>query len=129
MHENYDRLRLRWRFDFSNRKPRFGQWTRPASRKEDMAAFNHSQNLVRASIEAQNIATGEILPIAECDGHEFVNFQWISALFGLEGGHVKIVGMALTTRDYRAEVYVDGTSKVEPRSEDDKKFNYATFGV
>lgn len=128
MNSNFDRIRLRWRFDFHNKPSRFGQWSRPASRNEDMAAFQNAEGLLRASIEAQNVETNEIVTAAECDGHDFCNFQWVSAAFGFTGATAKIVGLAMSTSDEICTVYVDGSTSCKERSDDDKKYHYATYG-
>jgi hypothetical protein len=93
-----------------------------------MAAYRNAEGLVRASIEAQSVETDEIHAVVECDGHDFCNFQWISAAFGLSGTYVKVIGITLITRDQQCQVFVDGTTRIENRTEQDKKFHYATFG-
>lgn len=128
MHANYDAFRLRWRFDFHGKPTRIGQWSRPADRLEDMAAFQNSEGLARASIEAQDVVTQETVTVAECDGSDFCNFQWVSAMWGLAGSHAKIVGLTLVTRDQRCTVYVNGETAVDDRTDEDKSFHYATYG-
>ena len=128
MFANHDRYRLRWRFDFHNKPTKIGQWCRPADRQSDMACFQNGEGLVRASIEAQDVHTQEINTIAECDGHDFCNFQWVSAAWGFMASRVKIVGISLITRDVRCTVYVDGKTVVEDRTEDDKNFHFETYG-
>jgi len=125
---NYDKYRLRWRFDFNGRASRWGQWSRPATRLEDMAAFRNAEGLIRAAIEAQSVETDDIHTVVECDGHDFCNFQWISAAFGLAAPYARIVGIALITRDEQCRVFVDGSTKIENRTEADKKYHYETYG-
>lgn len=125
---NFDLVRLRWRFDFLNRPPRYGQWSRAADRLEDMAAFQNADGLKLASIEAQDVVTNKVFTVADCRGEDYCNFQWIYAAWGFDGGHVKIVGLTLVSRDMRCSVYVDGQTSLEPRTEADKKYHYATYG-
>jgi len=93
-----------------------------------MAAFRNAEGLVRASIEAQDVATNEIHTVVECDGYDFCNFQWLSAVFGFSGGYDKIIGINMITRDELCQVFVDGTTRIEKRTETDKKFHFATYG-
>lgn len=128
MFENHDLYKLRWRFDYANRPSKCGQWSKPATRDEDMAARQLKDGLIRASIEGQDISTQEIFTLAECDGHDFCNFQWISAQYGMSPGHAKIVGLAIMTRNQVAQVFVDGSSKILERPENDKNYHYAIYG-
>lgn len=128
MFTNPDKIRLRWRFDFAGRAARYGGWSRPASRQEDMAAFRMAEGLVRASIEIQDVTTDDVQTAVECDGHDYVNFKWISAAYGVSAGVQRVVGLMMVTRNYETSVMTDGQVFCRPRDEDDKKFHYATFG-
>src|SRR3990172_4226027 len=66
---------LRWRFDFSDKPTRYGVWN---SSIEPAWSVNKN-NLVRASIEGKDMQTRETRIIAECDGWDFVNFEWVAA--------------------------------------------------
>jgi hypothetical protein len=125
MFENMEKVKLRWRFDFPDKAPSIGMWSLPAQRPEDMAAYQNKEGLVRASIETQDIITQEIKTLAECDGWDFLNFQWISARFGLYQGWAKIVGLKLITRDYEIIVFDSGEIERRERRLD---LNFATFG-
>lgn len=125
---------LRWRYDYSNAPAKYGIWSRPGNTPEVQAWRQNKEGLVRASIEAKDISTKEQRTLAECDGWNFVNFQWIAvastpALFkGSVTPLTRLVGLKLMTRESMVEVYDTGEIKVLPRSEEDKTFHYATFG-
>ncbi len=125
---------LRWRFDYSDDKPaRYGLWSRSSRNPIDMAAFVNKENLRRASIEAKNFVNrDDVRILAECDGWDFVNFQWmaearVSSADSRVTGH-RLIGLKLVTRDWFFLVFRDGTMQKVPRPEDDKKFHYAGFG-
>lgn len=121
---------LRWHFDYVGNLPKYGQWSRAASRQEDMAYCQNKEGLVRASVEGKNVVTREVVTLAECDGHDFVNFQWMAEFRAKSDGSGTYhhVGLKLVTRENWVEVYTRGQVKIVPRTEEDKKFHYATFG-
>jgi len=126
---------LRWRFDFISHPMKAGQWDRSATLMSDMACYNMKEGLVRASIEAKDIQTREVKTIIEVDGHNFCNFQWIAItrspaiLHGAMNIRGTNVGLRLIARESSFEVYKDGTITIKERSEEDKKFNFAIYGV
>lgn len=128
MEANYDKLRLRWRYDYLDKPSRCGVWSRPADHVGDMAAFNNKGIVVAALIEAQDVHTDAVRVVAECQGADFVNFEWIAATVGYDAAYSKIMGLTLVTRNERCSVYVDGSASVTKRSDDDKRLNLATFG-
>jgi len=120
---------LRWRFDFGNGKPsRMGMWSRPATRVEDQAVYVNKTGLVRAAIEAKHIVTREITTVSECDGHNFITFQWLSSArfsgIGYQLLSQNVFGLRLVSRDDFMDAHTDGTLRVTPRPEDQKNFNY-----
>lgn len=120
---------LRWRFDFGNGKPsRMGMWSRPATRREDQAVYVNKTGLVRAAIEAKNIISREVITVAECDGHDFITFQWLSSArfsgIGYQLLSQNVFGLRLVSRDDFTDAHTDGTLRVTPRPEDQKNFNY-----
>ena len=122
---------LRWRFDYLDRPTKYGQWSRPATLVSDMAYAQHKEGIVRASVEGKDVETREVRILAECDGWDFVNFQWMAEFrAGSDGyGSHRHVGLKLVTRENWIEVYVrGGIVKVVPRTEEDKNFQYAIFG-
>jgi hypothetical protein len=123
---------LRWRFDFFGRPSKYGQWNRPGTTPETQAWCQNKEGLVRASIEGKNMVTKEIETLAECDGHDFVNFQWMAAakmkpfFKGTANVAHFLVGLKIITRDSAVEVYPNGEVRKNERTE--KNVQYATFG-
>lgn len=128
MHYNYDKFRLRWRFNYADKHSRYGVWSRPAERPEDMAAFNNRGAIVSATIESQDVTNDSVRVVAECSGSDFVNFEWIATATGFDTSTSQIVGLTLVTSNERCSVYVDGSAAIHKRSEDEKRLNLATFG-
>jgi len=128
---------LRWRFDFANNKPtKYGQWSRPATIQSDMAAMVNKEGLIRASIEGKDRTTKDVLTILECDGHDFVNFEWVNArhyfVSNLGASMIapfhRLLGLALVTREFKTLVLLDGTVHPRPRTEAEKKLHLEGFG-
>ncbi len=123
---------LRWRFDyFDTKPPKYGMWSRPAVLLSDMAAFISKENLRVASIEAKHVETREVISLAECEGCDFVNFQWIAQVrynIGIGTQNSQLIGLKLVTRDTSIEVYPSGDIKILNRSEHDKQFHFEGFG-
>jgi len=125
---------LRWRFDFANRPSRYGKWSNPGKSKELHAWCQNQEGLIRASIEGQHVITQEVKTLAECDGYNFVNFQWMAVAMTPSSliGNVKpihaLVGLKILTRDEELAVTSDGKLSVTVRPEQEKKINFATFG-
>lgn len=113
-----------------DRPSRTGQWSRAATLETDMAYYQNKEGIVRASIEGKDVITREITTLAECDGWDWVNFQWM-AIFAARSdgvGQHHHVGLKLVTREFWIEVYAKGGVRKLPRTEEDKNFHYATFG-
>lgn len=130
----YSRLQylLRWRFDFLDGKVKCGMWSTPATNMVDMAFYNNRGGIVRAAIEGKHIHNRNTVVLCECDGHEFVKFDWIGAARysfkdGKTANHPSI-GLAMKTRDHIVEVYGTGEAVLKERSEADKKFHYESYG-
>jgi hypothetical protein len=121
---------LRWRFDYADRPSKTGQWSRAATIETDMAYYQNKEGIVRASIEGKDVITREIKTLAECDGWDYVNFQWMDVVRGRSDGLCtrQHIGLKLITRDFWVEVYAKGLIKKIPRTEEDKNYHYATFG-
>jgi len=123
---------LRWRFDFAGKPCRYGMWSLPATREQDMASRVNTENLVAASIEGKDVQTRAVKTLVECDGHDFVVFEWNAAYVGginpAKGGLQMTVGLKLVTRDLEINVYPSGDVQVVRRSDDHKKINFAAFG-
>lgn len=134
--EQMPRYDLRWVFEFANKPTKYGQWSRPATNQQDMAAFVNKDGLIRAYIQAKNFYTRELHVVAECVGHEFVNFKWDAERHSLHAGtglysfahYHNLVGLRLVCRDVEVAVSFNGETKVEHRTEEDKQFHYEGFG-
>jgi hypothetical protein len=121
-------FRLRWGFDFFDGKPsRRGIWNNTGALATDGAWCVNKTNLLRAYIEAENVLTWEIETLWQCDGQDFVNFEWIAATPIDLGAKVsrsysgQIVGLAGISRDYRDAVFIDGSARRQERTEYEKQ--------
>lgn len=129
---------VRWRFEWNDRPAKYGMWSNPGDPKDltTKAWCNNHEGLKLAGIEIKNMQTREIKLAVYCDGHDFVNFQWVNLaktdLFGIKGNvtpFTHLVGLTLITRNHRFTVYHDSDKiLLEDRTEDDKRINFATFG-
>lgn len=125
---------LRWRFDFAGRPSRYGKWSNPGKSDELKACYQNKEGLVRAAIEGQHVVTQQVKTLAECDGHDFVNFQWMAVammpvgLIGKAQPVHALVGMKIITRDVELCVTADGALLRRVRPEAEKRLNFATFG-
>lgn len=125
---------LRWRFDFAARPEKYGKWSAPGNTPEVKAHLQMKEGLTRASIEGRDVETGAIGVIAECDGHDFVNFQWMACAMapGAAVGVVRplhmLVGLKIVTREWHLCAYADGRLIKRPRPDAEKQMNLAIFG-
>lgn len=129
------KFRLRWRFDFLRNGLQHGFWDDPGAGRGGEAWKVNKDGICRACVEGIDLKTGEVKPIVECDGWDFVNFEWIAAAAmpvspGPRGVKVtgSIQGMVLVTRDKKYKVFLDGRIKVENRSQWEKERNLVGFG-
>lgn len=127
--------RVRWRFDFHSKPAKYGMWSNPGDIEKEGAWKVNKDGLSRASIEQECLHTFNVTTVAECDGHDFVNFEWADIeTFGMapSGAIAKtgkaLVGLTLVTRETAVTCLVNGDQFVNSRSEFDKKFHYAGFG-
>lgn len=131
------RQRLRWRFDFPDRPTRYGIWNNSGGSQAESAGTSawciNKTGLVRASIEAEDQEQWTVQTVVECDGWDFVNFRWIAATpipFDPGGGFQvagQIIGLAMDTRDNSYSVFIDGSTKITARTEEEKNMNLAGF--
>lgn len=120
--------KLRWVFDYFDDKPSVRSvWD---DRTEGKAAFTDKTNLRRAAIEViDNMARVRV--VAECDGHDFINFEWMVYEKMQWPERLKVTnlrGLRLKTRDMIAEVYKNGEITSRPRPAYDHYYHYAGFG-
>lgn len=129
------RYRLRWRFDYANGSTKFGIWDNPGTTDHDKA-WNKTKGIVRASIEAKEIATSKIGTIIECKGSAFRNFQWVAAArvpkaIGLKGSitpPTQLVGIKLLTENDEYCVLGTGELKKRPLTDAEKSIQFAAYG-
>lgn len=120
------KYRLRWRFDFVNKPTRIGQW----NSSEQKACFINTDGLLRACIEAEDQTTWEVKTLCECQGADYVQFQWLATFTydnSLQGYHA-LVGLKLKKRYTEVYCYLDGSMTEVKRPEEDLKFHYEGFG-
>jgi len=121
--------RLRWRFDFVNKKSKYGGWNSMSTQPVDMAAFVDKTGLLRASIETESISTYALKTMAEIDGHKYVSCSWKAAasspsfLAGSFKTCGSVIGLTMYTEDLEVTVFVDGQIKVNKLKEHQKKID------
>lgn len=121
---------LRWRFDFSDRASVFGMWNSSVNTAWD----KNRDTLIRASIEAKSVKTAITKTVAECDGHDFRNFQWIALSrvpLNFKGSYTpssEHVGLKILTTEEEVAVLVSGQCGRRKLTEDEKGIHFATFG-
>jgi len=121
---------LRWRFDFTNRASVFGMWNSPVNTAWD----KNREGMTRASIEAKSVKTCLTSTVAECDGHDFRNFQWIAIarvnpnFRGSVSPPPEHVGLKILTTTEEVAVLITGQCARRQLSPEEKGINFATFG-
>lgn len=128
--------RLRWRYEFKDgRPPKYGQWSNPGDIDKEGSWRVNKDNLSRAAVESECQRTWQEKTVAECEGWDFVNFEWmaVAAVPGFSNQMTihprgQIVGLTLVTRDLQLACFINGEQAVRARSEDDKKIHLAGFG-
>ena len=120
---------LRWRFEYSDKLDKVGQWNFTGSDSKDQAWSQSRQNLLWAVIEAKD-HNQIVHRVFECPGVDFCNFEWeAEQRFAMNGvsTQYRIVGLSLITRTERATVFISGHTKIEPRKIEDKD-NLFSYG-
>jgi len=129
-------FRLRWRFSFSDgRKDKVGIWNGSSKLPTDSAWAVDKSNLAYAYIEGevmQGPETGKTLVFLEVPGQVYASMQWeayskmpgMVALHGTQSYKLRayVSGLSILTADEKITIWVNGTSKRCPLSEQDKKF-------
>lgn len=128
------KYRLRWRYDYASSPSKWGMWSNAGGKETDKAWVHNKPGVSRACIEGENVETGKIVPLAECDGHDFINFQWLAGAFigNTFAAEIKplhrLLGMKLLTREKDIQVLDTGEVTIRARTEGEKQTNFATFG-
>lgn len=106
---------LRWCYHFHNKPSVRGQWS-PAA-PEGAASLISREGLKCAVIEAKDFRTREVFPLFECDGQDFIIFQWIASrtVQGLPSvmGASKIEGLRIIARNQYIEAYTNGEVEIK----------------
>jgi hypothetical protein len=121
---NYNRLRLRWRFEYADKPAKYGGWDYLGDDPGLSAWRQPREGMVMAILEAKT-SDGVILQLVECPGQDFCNFQWeMEARLNAGSLAHRHVGLTLVSRSYRYTVFVNGNTNAEPRKESDRDNQY-----
>lgn len=123
---------LRWRFEYKDHAPRYGAWSSQGTTKELYAWCQPKENLSVAIIEGKDVKSRLIKPLLVCEGHNFVNFEWVAfASIAMQGSQKvtgSIQGLTIVSRDMRATIFIDGSSEIRRRTNDEiEKIKYAAY--
>lgn len=132
------KYRIRWRYDWLDRAPKWGMWSLSTKNPEDQAWNKQKDNLMFASVEGKT-PNGEIVTLCQVAGQDFCFFQWVAvastpALSLVETGKkpfnpvTRLIGIKLVTRYENISVFDTGHIFREPRTQEDMEYNYAAFG-
>lgn len=114
-----DRWLYRWRFDFHHKPTKFGGWQGSSNRTEDMASFVNKDGLAFARIEGKHFLTREVKVFAECQGWDFLNFEYLACLISNNRSSLNFVyGLRLRTDKELISCFADGSVKVEQWNRD-----------
>lgn len=136
MHINSTFYLLRWRFDFQGGISRTGMWSDPGNIK-DAGAWKQTRSgliLSRAFVEGKNYETRVISALADCDGQDFMNFEWmaLAKINPFERGQrtptSTVNGLAIVTRYEIIRVMIDGQVIREKLPDSHNKIHFSTFG-
>lgn len=129
------RYLLRCRFDYTDRaKPWYSMWNKGGETPATQAWRNKRDGyLLMATIEGKEIESRRIVPLAACEGKDFLNFEWVGQVRTAAGAtgtfKAAIIGLLLVTPEATVRVTVDGRIHVDrtpPRSEG---MHYSVLGV
>ena len=126
------RYRLRWAFEYVNRKPIYGVWDNASPHLTDMAWNKDKTGLKYALVEGEEIGRWGIYRLLECTADRFVTLKWISMVSMPCGmSHLTsagdIVGLQLLTPENSFSVFIDGKIIKKSLSDHDKKFDLKEF--
>lgn len=128
------RYRLRWGFQFATRPTRRGPWDCGSDRPEDSAWAVNKEGLLKAFVEAEDIATHEVTMLTEVPGEDYATAQWemhsrVAAIWR-EDSPVTAVrprpiihGLSLLTRDEKITVMVSGAVERRPLTAGERGFD------
>lgn len=116
-----ERFKIRWRYDYADGSKKFGLWSMPGKHDNEKPSRTYNLSVVYAAIEAKSNIDYKIYQLAECDGNNFVAFQYIAmasiAPFGIKGEVTPPTyfgGMKLLTKTNVYQVVPSGHISVKP---------------
>lgn len=123
--------RLRWRFDFADRKSSKGTWNNSGGQGAPKAWEVNKTNLVRACIEGENLFTSEKVCFLELMGSEYAFSQWEGYVNSPTFLRVQslslapqIWGLSFLTQNKKITIDISGSQTSRDLTEDEKKFNF-----
>jgi len=128
------KYRLRWRFDYPDKRSVYGMWSSTTKNPVDQA-WNKNKGAIRVKIEGKNMHTRKVDILVDCPVDKFRNFSWMAIARGISGFNIgtvtpihQLVGLEMWTTEKRIKVFDTGQIVVTPLSEGNKKINLATYG-
>lgn len=128
------KYRLRWVFEFVNKKPIIGIWDGGSPHISDSAWIVDKTGLKYAVIEVEELHAWGQYRLVECAADRFVTFKWIANV-SVPGGFKTssytssgdIVGLQLVTPDHSFTVFIDGKIIKKELTDHDKKFDLKEY--
>lgn len=121
---------LRWRFEFKDKPAVFGMWNSNAITAWD----KNGEGLSKVLIECKSTVTKETRVVAECEGHEYRNLQWVataavpSSFSGTVTPLSKCTGLKILTTDEEVAILTTGVCSRRKLTEAEKGIHFATYG-
>lgn len=121
---------LRWRFEFKDKPAVFGMWNSNAITAWD----KNGEGLSKVLIECKSTVTKETRVVAECEGHEYRNLQWVatavvpSSFSGTITPLSKCTGLKILTTDEEVAILTTGVCSRRKLTESEKGIHFATYG-
>lgn len=119
-------MKLRWAFDYTGKKPTVtGDWNnidQDEAGGKKPAWRQSKENLKAARIEAE-MDDGSVQTLAEVNGADFRNFEWIAdATIRVGAVQSVIVGLSLVSKGEVAEIFLNGRARLRKKTKDDQKY-------
>lgn len=127
------KYRLRWVFEFMNKKPIYGIWDNGSPHLSDSAWIKDKTGLKYAVIEGEELHSWGQYRFLECSADRFVTFKWVASVSmpsnmqGSFSSQGDIVGLQLVTEDHSFTIFVDGKFIKKELNKDDKKFDIKEY--
>jgi len=135
------KYRIRWRYDWVNRAPLYGQWSMTTKNEVDQAWNKQKDGLLWASVEGKTIDY-KTVTLCQVPGQDFCFFQFHAVnrvplrLVDTKDGQklktspglTEIHGIVVVMRTEKIFVFDTGHIFREPRTAEDLAFKYAAYG-